>query len=125
LLALCFNGQIIQYLGNVPVNRASADTPATTNTGNSTVAHGVELKFMTYLLPYPSPFFFTRVFHWHLGIDGKGTAIPTPESRALLLNQFIINVKTVTGGTHKSTYTTTYTLISYLLPVFFFLKASQ
>jgi len=85
----------------------------------------MELKFMAYLLPHPPPFLLPRVFHRHLGIDRKGTAIPAPESGSLLLNQFIINVKTITGGTHKSTHTTTYALGSYLLPMAFILKASQ
>ena len=77
---------------------------------------------MTYLLPYPLPLLLSGVFHWHLGIDGESTAIPTPESRPLPINQLIVNVEAIAGGAEKSTDATAYTLGGYSLPVVFILE---
>ena len=78
---------------------------------------------MTYLLPYPLPFLFTGVFHWHLGVDREGTAITASKSRSLLSEYFVVDIKTITGRTEQGADAATDALGSYLFPVFFILKA--
>ena len=78
---------------------------------------------MAYLLSYPPPLLPPRVLHWHLGVDGEAAAIPVPQSCPLLLNQLIINIKTIAGGTEEGADATAYAFSGYLLPVAFIIKA--
>ncbi len=71
---------------------------------------------MAYLVPDPAPLIFPRVFHRHLGIDGKAAAIPVPTPGALVLNQLIINIKAIASGAKEGADTTTYALGGYFLP---------
>ena len=80
---------------------------------------------MAYPISDPSPLLYPWVFHRHLGIDGKATAIPTPKSCSPVLNQFIINIKAIAGGTKEGTDTTTYALGGYFLPEALVLKGRQ
>jgi hypothetical protein len=77
---------------------------------------------MVYLLSHSPPLILPRIFHRHLGIDRKGTAIPAPKPFSLILNQFITNIKAKTGGTKEGANTTTYALSGYSLPVVLIVK---
>ena len=80
---------------------------------------------MAHLLPHPTPLLLPRVFHKHLGVDRKTTAIPASKSGTLLFDQLIIYVKAITGRTEQCADTATYTLSRYLLPVVLILKTGQ
>jgi hypothetical protein len=71
---------------------------------------------MAYLVPNPAPLLYPWVFHRHLGIDGKATAIPAPKSCSFVLNHFIVNIKAIASGAKEGTDTTTYALGGYFLP---------
>jgi hypothetical protein len=63
---------------------------------------------VTYLLPQPLPFLWSRILHRHFGIKRKGTAIPVPESLPVIFNKFVVNVKAIAGGTKEGTDTAAY-----------------